>query len=112
MRFALSGRIDAQRKRTVRGLAQTVARVDAESLSRWAAGLSDWSGSREADLGRIETPTLVISAGADLLTPDAESVASAIPGAKCIVIGGAGHAVILEEPDRVNEAIMSHLSDH
>ncbi len=40
------------------------------------------SGTRVADLGRITVPTLVLAAGADLLTPDAVELAAAIPGAK------------------------------
>ncbi len=99
-----------QRNRTLRGLAQTVTRVDANALRRWEIGLGEWSGSREADLGRVTVPTLVILAGDDLLTPGGESIASAIPGAKSIVVAGAGHAVMLEAPDAVNEALLCHLS--
>jgi len=101
---------ESQRKRTVRGLAQTVARVGVEALHRWQAGILAWSGSREADLERVGVPTLVIAAGDDLLTPRAEAVASAIPGAKSIVVAGAGHAVMLEAPEAVNDAVLGHLS--
>jgi pimeloyl-ACP methyl ester carboxylesterase len=99
-----------QRNRTLRGLAQTVTRVDASALRRWEAGLGEWSGSREADLERVTVPTLVISAGEDLLTPGGASVASAIPGAKSVVVAGAGHAVMLEAPDAVNDALLDHLA--
>ncbi len=100
---------DGQRRRTLRGLAQTVARVPATTLERMLAGLQRWSGSRSRDLGRISAPTLVVMAGADLLTPDAEAIAAAIPGAKLHVVPEAGHAVALEAPESVNRALVAHL---
>lgn len=100
----------AQRGRTLRGLAKTVARVPAATLQRMVAGLEAWSGSRQDDLVRVTVPTLVIAAGADLLAPDAPAIAEAIPGAKLERIAGAGHAVALEAPALVNEAILRHLA--
>ena len=47
--------------------------------------------------------------GADLLAPDAERVARAIPKATLVAAPGAGHAVALETPDTVNDAILAHL---
>jgi pyruvate dehydrogenase E2 component (dihydrolipoamide acetyltransferase) len=102
---------EGQRSRTLRGLTQTVARINADALHRWAAGLREWSGTREADLERVAVPTLVIMAGDDLLTPGGESIAAAIPGAKSVVVANAGHAVMLEAPDAVNEALLDHLFD-
>jgi pimeloyl-ACP methyl ester carboxylesterase len=60
-----------KRERIVRALGHTVSAVRAEVLMRWAAGAAAWSGSRVGDLARITAPTLVLAAGADLLTPDA-----------------------------------------
>ena len=100
---------DAVRARTLRGLAQTVARVPASTLERMIAGMLNWSHSRVADLSRIAAPTLVISASEDLLVPDSSSIAEAIPGATLRVVEGAGHGVALEAPDSVNEAITAHL---
>jgi len=100
---------DARRERTVRGLGAAAARVPASTLVRAAAGMRSWSGSRRADLPRLSAPTLVIVAEGDLLTPDGELVAEAIPGAGCLRIPGAGHAVTLEAPEAVGEAIRGHL---
>jgi len=97
------------RARTVRGLAEIAVRVPAATLACQAAGLRAWSGTRANDLARIAAPTLVIAGGDDLLTPDAASVARAIPGAQLLVVPGAGHAVALEAPDAVNAAIEAHL---
>lgn len=95
--------------RTLRGLAQTVARVPPSTLARTTAGMGRWSGTRRADLGDVAAPTLVVAAGEDLLTPDAAAVAEAIPGAKLLVVERAGHAVALEAADAVNEAVAAHL---
>jgi pyruvate dehydrogenase E2 component (dihydrolipoamide acetyltransferase) len=101
---------DAARERMARGLAQTLSRVPPATLPRAAAGLRAWSGTRGAELGRLAAPALVIAGGADLLTPGGEAVARAIPGARCVVIAGAGHAVGLEAPDAVNAALLEHLT--
>jgi len=100
----------AARGRTLRGLAQTVARVPAATIGRMAAGLAAWSGTRTDDLAQVAVPTLVIAAGEDLLTPGAEAIANAIPGAKLVVIEGAGHAVALEAAEAVNEALAAHIA--
>jgi pimeloyl-ACP methyl ester carboxylesterase len=98
------------RERTLRGLAASVARVPATSLKRAAAGLHAWSGTRGDALARIEVPTLVLVAGGDLLTPGGEAIAQAIPNARSVVVPEAGHALAIEAPDAVNEAIAAHLA--
>ena len=101
---------DSTRQRMVRGLAQAISRAPAEVLARHAAGLRAWSGTRESALGAISVPTLVVSAGEDLLVPDAAAVAAAIPAARHVAIPGAGHAVALEAADRVGSSILAHLA--
>jgi pimeloyl-ACP methyl ester carboxylesterase len=98
------------RERTLRGLAASVARVPATSLERSAAGLRAWSGTRREALSRIEVPTLVLVAGGDLLTPGGEAIARAMPNARSVVVPEAGHALAIEAPDAVNEAIAAHLA--
>jgi pimeloyl-ACP methyl ester carboxylesterase len=88
------------RRRTLRGLAEMVARVPAASLPRYAAALRAWSGRRANALAQLNVRTLVIAAGDDLLTPDAAEVADAIPGARCATIGAAGHAILLEASEQ------------
>lgn len=106
----------AQLARTLRGLAASLARTPPDTLARSAAGLAAWSESRRGDLGALgaalaaqNAPLLVLAAGADLLTPDAESLAAQIPGARCTVIPGAGHALASDAPAAVTEALLAHL---
>ncbi|NNH69345.1 alpha/beta hydrolase [Nocardia uniformis] len=52
-------------------------------------------------------PTLVLCGSADLMTPSAHSVAmaAAVEYSDLVMVEGAGHSVILEQPERVAEAI-------
>jgi pimeloyl-ACP methyl ester carboxylesterase len=101
----------AARGRIARGLTATAAAVPAATLSRAASGLRQWSGSRRADLHRINVPTLVVAAGADLLAPGGEAVAARLPRAHTLVIPDAGHAVMIEAADQVTAAIVEHVAD-
>jgi pimeloyl-ACP methyl ester carboxylesterase len=58
-----------------------------------------------AVLSRI--PTLVLCGSADLMTPPAHSIAmaAAVEYSDFVMVEGAGHSVILEQPSRVAEAI-------
>ena len=101
---------DVTRERTVRGLMQTVSRVPAQTLQRVAVGMREWSGTRDSALGSIQAPTLVLAAGADLLTPDAEALADVMPNAHCVTMPDAGHALGIDAGDSVNEALLKHLA--
>ena len=101
---------EKHRTRMLRGLAATVARVPAATVQRAAEGIARWSGSREGDLDRIAVPTLVVTGGGDLLTPDGAAVAQAIPGAKHEALPGMGHGVALEAAEAVNERLLAHLA--
>ncbi|MFO0749197.1 MAG: alpha/beta fold hydrolase [Myxococcota bacterium] len=81
-------------------------------------------GDRMAQLGAImrhETatrlkalsmPTLVVVAGKDMLLPPdgCEALARLIPGAKTLRLPDAGHGVIGQCPEPVNEALLEHLA--
>lgn len=62
-------------------------------------------------LGAIKVPTLVLVGAADALTPPeaAAALAQGIPGARRVVIPGAGHLANLEEPGAVNAALRAFL---
>jgi 3-oxoadipate enol-lactonase len=65
-----------------------------------------------ADLGRIQTPTLIASAELDLLKPPkyGEIMARAIPGAEYHLIPGSGHVAVLEKAAEVNTLILGFLA--
>lgn len=97
-------------RRTLRGLTSTVARVPAATLERAVAGLRAWSGTRGDDLAGLQVPTLVVAAGGDLLTPEAERIAERIPNATSVIVPDAGHALTIEAPEAVTEAVLAHVS--
>lgn len=65
-------------------------------------------------LGDIRCPTLVLCGEEDLLKPPAASrkIADAIPDAELLLVGGAGHAVVIEQAGAVNTAVLGFLEKH
>jgi pimeloyl-ACP methyl ester carboxylesterase len=64
-------------------------------------------------LRRIDVPTLVLWGASDrIVTPDyGRAFAAAIPGAEFDLIGAAGHAPQLEQPDAFAERVGRFLSE-
>ena len=102
-------RDDKIRERMRRGLASALAVATPNGLDRWAAGLAAWSGTRDVDLGRMAVPTLVIAAGADLLTPRGEALGKAIPAATVRLLDSVGHAAASEAGTAVGDLLVEHL---
>jgi pimeloyl-ACP methyl ester carboxylesterase len=68
---------------------------------------------KRAALGVLgQVPVLVLTGDHDRLVPPglSDELAAEIPGAELIVVPGAGHVVILERPELVNDAITSLLA--
>jgi pimeloyl-ACP methyl ester carboxylesterase len=63
------------------------------------------------DLAAIGCPTLVLVGDADQLTPPerAQEIAAGIRGAQLVVVPASGHLSTLEQPDRVNAALVDWL---
>lgn len=61
----------------------------------------------------VAVPTLVIAGTEDRMTPlaEAEVVASAIPGARIVRVGGAGHMLLTEDPALVLATIRGFLAE-
>ena len=97
------------RERMQRGLCAAVSAAPPDALDRWARGMASWSGSRAANLSELKVATLVIVAGADLLTPGSKALGLAIPGATHCVLEHVGHAAASEAAAAVCEALLSHL---
>jgi pimeloyl-ACP methyl ester carboxylesterase len=74
--------------------------------------MTSWSGSRTSNVSELTVPTLVITAGADLLTPGSSALGLAIPGATLCVLENVGHAAASEAAAAVCAALLSHLRAH
>jgi 3-oxoadipate enol-lactonase len=85
----------------------------------WFRALADLCRAFEhlnltARLREVRCPTLVIAGSEDALKPVAASrlIANSIHGAELVVIEGAGHAVVIEQPGAVNAALLAFLREH
>jgi non-heme chloroperoxidase len=87
---------------TLEGLASTTGAARSGFLVAMAA-----MDLREAGATIGAVPTTILVGTRDVLTPPrvARQLAAGIPGARLQVIGGAGHMLPLEEPDRILDAI-------
>jgi pimeloyl-ACP methyl ester carboxylesterase len=94
-------------KNTVR-MGQTVG---VEALERQLAAVTARVDSRPG-LPAISIPTLVLVGDGDPLIPvdRAEEMATAIPGARLVVVPECGHISTLEQPDAVNRALIDWIT--
>jgi len=83
---------------------------------QWFEGLiglldSAESFSLSSELGSIRCPTLVVAAELDGFIPldRCRSLADAIPGAEFKIIEGAGHAVVVENPQAVTDLALEFI---
>jgi pimeloyl-ACP methyl ester carboxylesterase len=86
-----------------------MARKDPEAyLASWRA---TWSPDFRAMLSSITNPTLIVSGTLDQITPTALSneLAAAIPNAKHVNIGGAGHLAHADQPEEFNRILLDFL---
>ena len=64
-----------------------------------------------ADLAAITAPTLVLAGDGDSIpTPHTELIARSIPGARLVIVPDAGHMVMQQRPDAVNDAVTGFLA--
>jgi len=84
--------------------------LDKVGTSRAAHGVIDRDGVFD-QLGRINTPTLILVGDEDVATvpAKAERLHQAITGSKLMVIPGAGHSASIEQPALVTRAIEEFL---
>jgi len=80
-------------------------------VSRLEAGLAF---DRTSELAQIQTPTMVICAKDDNLTPPyfSEELAKLIPNPKLVLLERGGHACAQTVPDEFNKIVLSFLLDH
>jgi 3-oxoadipate enol-lactonase len=79
-------------------------------ITRALRGVTDREGVYE-QIDRIRTPTLVVVGDEDVATtPEkAQRMAARIPGARLVVIPGAGHSSSIEQPEAVTHALQEFL---
>jgi pimeloyl-ACP methyl ester carboxylesterase len=67
--------------------------------------------TREAK--NIRVPVLAICGSEDKMTPPAasEAIAAAIDGAKLVIVEGAGHMIMMEQPDAFNQALLDFAAE-
>ena len=67
---------------------------------------------RRADVSRIALPTLILCGDADRMTPVkfSQFLQKQIAGSQFIVVPGAGHMVMLEQPATAAEAVAYFLT--
>jgi 3-oxoadipate enol-lactonase len=90
-----------------------VSRLDRESVWNALQCIFDRNDLTEA-LRRVTLPTMVIVGAEDTAQPvrESEHIASAIPGARLMVIPGAAHISTEERPKEVNTVLGEFLSRH
>lgn len=104
---AISAKTDVERLRS---------EIEASVLCQPAVASGDFRACNAfdvtAELGRIETPVLVLAATDDRLTPVkyATFLADTIKNAKRVTIQDAGHFSPMEKPHEVNRAIQNFLN--
>jgi pimeloyl-ACP methyl ester carboxylesterase len=98
---------DPDLRKLVRGMA---AETGVEAFIRQQSAIINRCDSRP-QLAAINCPTLILVGEADQLTPPehAQEIAEGIRGARLVVIAGSGHLSALEQPQRVNAALVEWL---
>jgi pimeloyl-ACP methyl ester carboxylesterase len=90
--------------------------IQAQTNTRSSVQYGDWRACAEFDAresaGHIEAPTWLITGSEDRVTPVAYAnfLADRLPAARLQVIPGAGHMVLLEQPERVAQGLQQFLS--
>ena len=80
----------------------------ANSLRTSGTGTQVWLGTR---LHEIEVPTLALAGANDAkFSLEAEAIASGVKNGAWLLIGGAGHAAQLEQPQRTAQAVREFLN--
>ena len=93
-------------------VAELEAMIASTSVEGYAASCAAIEHmDQRADLATIVAPTLTIAGSDDPVTPPAHlaAIASAIPGARLLVLDGAAHLANLGQPAAVNQALIGHL---
>ena len=102
---------DPARQDEVRKWKRCITSGNKRALIRFGKGIFARTGVYE-ELSTLKVPTLVMVGEQDMARPvsEAQRIADKIPGAKLVIIPGAGHLSTVEEPAAVTAAIEEFLS--
>jgi len=92
-------------------VAQLMVNAVRQPSYTWACA-SMAEADHRPDLASISAPTLVVVGDDDQVTPPQQSeiLVAGIPGARLVMIPGAGHLANQEQPDRFNEVVSGFLN--
>jgi 3-oxoadipate enol-lactonase len=101
----------AERPELVRGFTNMLERTTVRGYVGCARAIRE-ADLRDAD-GRIDCPTLVVSASEDASTPPSagEALRDAIRGARYVLIDGSAHIIAAEQPQALARAAFEFLSE-
>lgn len=96
-----------RREAAAAALRTMAARTPPATLRAHAGALLAWLGTRTGDLARVAVPALVVGGGDDALVPrtQAEAAARGLGKARLEVLEAAGHALMIERADTLNQLI-------
>jgi pimeloyl-ACP methyl ester carboxylesterase len=89
-----------------------ISRTPVAGIVGALAAMRDRASSEQLLPTLADIPTLVMVGEADSVTPPdtARAMAQLIPGARLVVIPGAGHLASMEQPEKVNDQLRDFLS--
>lgn len=93
-------------------ITETIEQMAAKSLPSYIASTrATWTGDYRADLAQMRVPTLVVCGELDPIAPVAlsEEIARGIPGARLVVMAGAGHVANADAPEEFNAVLTAFL---
>jgi pimeloyl-ACP methyl ester carboxylesterase len=100
-----------RREATAAAWRAMAARTPPDALRHHADALLAWLGTRTGDLGHIRAPVMVLVGDDDVLTPPRQAeIAARGLGGRLEVIENAGHALMIERADAVNELVLDFSS--
>ena len=87
-----------------------VIKADLAAGQAWEGGLYQSVDLRPL-LSRITSPTLIVAGAEDFICgpAQAEPIASAITGARLVMLSGCGHMPSIEAPERYRRAVVEFL---
>jgi pimeloyl-ACP methyl ester carboxylesterase len=90
-----------------------IARQRPETVAATALGMAQ-RPDRLAVLQRLKVPALIITGEHDTLMPlpTSQAMADAMPGARLVVLPGAGHLTNLEVPELFNRTVQLFMQEH